>query len=778
MADNNVNITGIDPGALSGLPEWATETTIKRIESVLNKSFGVQGKMLAQMMKSAGSNALTPDEIRKLNDEIKKLITNTKTLREEDKKVAEQAEDREKDRQEFMKIAIAKLSTATSILLNTMKQNMETFDKLYASGINVVSGFDGVTDGFQALQHFSLQTGVRYTELSATLQKFSSAINVFGLGRFAKALSASSAELRQYGFSTKEAGELLGQYLEIQRGYAGSAQLSQEAATRGVVEFGKRITSVSIATGMARDLLMQQVDALSKSSEALILNATVGGDATQATLEYIASFKDQQIGQQVLRMITDSIKPLNTTFMNFQKLGMGGFGQQMMTFANSLKNLSAFDAQKRTADFVKSNQAALDAMTKQANLYRQAGMQAEADAILSMIGGLRQQAAAFNKMSEEDQKKMKMTSDASVEFKNAMESIKSSLQVLFAPFAQALTIAAKGLSAVATAITYVETVIPGLTRVLGTAVVAVGLFVSALVAAKSAMAIGKFAGIVGGGGGGGGGKGSGGGIGDILGGGKDTDKKGGGIIAAVKGLAALGGPAAPKILLGATVLSGVIAILGVGFAAAAYVIGKAMPTFAEGFVKFSEVDGNNLGLVGKGLLSLSIGLGAFTAVMATAATGNLFTSMVNGLTSLFGGDTIMSRISQFASIGPGLEMAGNGLVRIAEGINNIDLAKAEQLSNILPKISASGLSTTAMGAIQTSTIDSPSTVSSSGVSGSQAPKPEIMSAGGAGREEVAGQSSIHSILSTQNGLIERLVNSNNDLISINRDMLKYIKAQA
>jgi hypothetical protein len=276
---------------------------------------------------------------------------------------------------------------------------------------------------------------------------------------------------------------------------------------------------------------------------------------------------------------------------------------------------------------------------------------------------------------------------------------------------------------------------------------------------------------------GGGGKAvAGGGLGGI--GGAAGGDKGGGMFGTIRGLAALGGPLAPKILLGATVLSGVIAILGLGFAAAAFTIGKALPSMAEGLTSFSQIDGKNLALVGTGLLGLSTGLAAFTATMVAASAGNIFTSLVNGITTLFGGSTIMSKMTEFANIGPGLKLAGDGLMNIANGINSIDLTKAESLSKILPKISSSGLTAASMGSIKSSTIDSPSTVSSVSTSTKQAERPETYTAGGPGKKEVAGESGINTLLTTQNGLIERLLGSSNDLISVNREILKYVKLQA
>lgn len=76
MADNSVFIEGIAQGAfkeaLDGVPEWATEKTAGDIVEWLKRSYGKQTALLAQAIKCCGGGA-GGDEAKKVGDELGKL---------------------------------------------------------------------------------------------------------------------------------------------------------------------------------------------------------------------------------------------------------------------------------------------------------------------------------------------------------------------------------------------------------------------------------------------------------------------------------------------------------------------------------------------------------------------------------------------------------------------------------------------------------------------------------------------------------------------------------
>jgi hypothetical protein len=348
MAEN-VYITGAEKGAfaeaLDGLPEWATEETAQAIEKLLSKSLDVQTKTLTTLAKccNKGGNDV---ETKKANDELEEFVKNIKNgnrelaTRKKHWNEEEAEHNKQKKRWKEAQEGAAEMGAINAALIKAgttvtgvLVDNVNIFDLLYRSGITMVSGFDSASNGLESLQQMAALTGVRYTELAATMLKYSSAVNSFGAAKFAKTMVGASAELGRFGYTTKEAGELLGAYLQTQSGYTDMNSKSQAEVQKNLVRFGERITRLSTATGIARDKLLQNVDAIAQTVEATILQGRVGAAATESTLAFIGSFKDQNLGSAFLRMMTDAIKPLNDTFMSFQKTGFGGFGQKLMEFS-------------------------------------------------------------------------------------------------------------------------------------------------------------------------------------------------------------------------------------------------------------------------------------------------------------------------------------------------------------------------------------------------------------------------------------------------------------
>jgi hypothetical protein len=154
---------------------------------------------------------------------------------------------------------------------------------------------------------------------------------------------------------------------------------------------------------------------------------------------------------------------------------------------------------------------------------------------------------------------------------------------------------------------------------------------------------------------------------------KSLGEGAGGMIGAVlKGIAeGLAAFAKPQILLGATILGASITVIGAGIAGAAWIMGKALPSLAEGLSSFATIDGDNLISVGKGVAALGASLAVFGAGGALGSIGNVFSSLVEGIGSLFGGKSQMEKIKEFANMGPGLTQAGEGLSKFTLGLKDL-----------------------------------------------------------------------------------------------------------
>ena len=446
---DSVFIAGSNSGALNtafeGLPPWATQATIEEIKGLIAKSNSIQAQTLSTMAKSMGGSGLSPDDIKEVNAQLSKL---GKNLVEQDKEFPKEKKRWKDTEANFarrkdgwstaLRSGAAMLGMSLSLeaagyaIIRTMFQNIDTFDMLHASGVNMVGGMTDAANGFESLQQLTAITGVRYTELAKTMAKFSTSVNNFGAAKFAKTMAAASVELRSFGYTTQETGDLLGGYLDAQRNFQTGVQKSQSEVTAGIVKFGKNINDLSMATGMAKAKIMENYDALSKSVEANLLASQTGSQASEATLEFIASFKDQNLGKAFLTMMTDSIKPLNATFQSLQRAGNGAFAMKEQNLIKSLEGMSAEEKKKHLAEFGAANETEIRQMMQRNNLLAQAG-NADAKAANEHLSALMQESKAYNALTEEEKKKIAMTADATKRMKNAWERFLSAFQILFVP---------------------------------------------------------------------------------------------------------------------------------------------------------------------------------------------------------------------------------------------------------------------------------------------------------------------------------------------------------
>ena len=192
-------------------------------------------------------------------------------------------------------------------------------------------------------------------------------------------------------------------------------------------------------------------------------------------------------------------------------------------------------------------------------------------------------------------------------------------------------------------------------------------------------------------GGAGGGKG-GGGLGKGIGGiGKGIGKGLGGIL---KGLAAgIGAFAAPNVAIGAAVLAGTILAVGLAVAGATWMVGAALPKFAEGMKSFEALDGGALKSAGSGMLAVAGGMAAFGAGTAVAGIGNLVGGIADGIGALFGNEKAnpMDQLMEFQKYTINeAQVTNNANAMVAYSKAMAALGAAEAVSGIGGAVSAVG----------------------------------------------------------------------------------------
>jgi hypothetical protein len=178
------------------------------------------------------------------------------------------------------------------------------------------------------------------------------------------------------------------------------------------------------------------------------------------------------------------------------------------------------------------------------------------------------------------------------------------------------------------------------------------------------------------------------GLGDLLTGlGKGI---GGAAQGVLQGLAAGISAFKPQVLMGAAILGGSIALIGAGIAGATWLVGKALPTFAEGLKAFDDISGDNLIKIGGGLAAMGAGAVVFAAGMIAATAG----SVITGIMSLFGAKSPLERIMEFvpyanaiSALGQGMLNFGNGIIALNTGLAGLDVSKLKTLKENMASIS-------------------------------------------------------------------------------------------
>ena len=170
-------------------------------------------------------------------------------------------------------------------------------------------------------------------------------------------------------------------------------------------------------------------------------------------------------------------------------------------------------------------------------------------------------------------------------------------------------------------------------------------------------------------------------------------------IAALAGGAALIGAFAAPIALGA----GVIGLLGLSllpFAAAMDIAAPAMEQFVGAMKQLNDINGDNLFKVGGGLAAIAAGMVAFGTANAIGGVTNLVSGFLSAVT---GQKTPVQQILELGKSGEGVEKAGIGVEKLANGLTAFSKVDTDKIKAIaaLPteKIAAMGLAMSSAGEV-------------------------------------------------------------------------------
>ena len=449
MADNSVFITGAAKGAfeeaLATMPGWATEKTLLKIHGLLQRNLGQQTKLLTQIAKGAGtgsgSGGLDPATVSRLGSEFDKWV---KTLaannREEEKKKKRDKERADADKKSLLGIksfdngwqkaafvlgGVVKIGNA---LLKVDQQYMKTSDELYKSGVNLMAGNNTAENSIMSLNQAVTLTGLRLETLQAVAEKYANTINAVGFSKFAKATGLATQGLKDLGFSGPQTAELIGTYAESLQGFTDIRQRSEKDMADDVVRLGGAMGKLSIQVGISQKQLEANLQASSKSTNALLIFSSKGEAATKNLELFSASFKDRSVGNFFEAMSAASDPQYTAGFKALQHAGLGDIANQLARVGKSAEILGP-EARRQ-----------LDAVVKSINPARFKGLQDQlaaggegAQEAADMLAAVRRETVNTTTATSKQTDQAVKSESVIANFNTEIERSKAILQAAFPP---------------------------------------------------------------------------------------------------------------------------------------------------------------------------------------------------------------------------------------------------------------------------------------------------------------------------------------------------------
>ena len=608
------------------------------------------------------------------------------------------------------------VANAFQRLAEFQENNFKTYQQISTAGAN----FGG---SLTEMRQAAAGTYMTLEEFGGIVKKNSTTLSMMGGGvnegtkAFARLsnqlLSGESGRhLTALGYSATEANQAMLDYIGMTGGRT-SAELRNANSTKAITDastsYLEQLDGLSRITGQSREQQAQELAEASKNA------------AFQAKLQSMSEEERKKATAGMAQALAVGGKGAVDAFQSkLMGIAPDKAGQMFIATASNAAAVidksaaMVTDGSKNIKDMSSTVKEGMRAAQKDFAQYGKEGS-------MALIRGGGPVGDALQRLGISANKAATMTNeeiDAALERqeldKSEADNMAASIQNLkefgasiigiVSPIVSLLTPALKLVSGVLASLASVVNDLPGPIKIVVSALGVLGAAVASYIIIQRRRALedeirGRIPGIGGGGGGrGGGGAGGGGGILQSLSG------AGAGIGGVLEGLAnGLKAFANPAILLGATIFSGSIGIIiagvGAGIAAAMFLIGQSLPTFSEGLASFSKIDGANLIDVSKGIGALGLAMAAFSAGSAVATVGNVFGSIGDGITKLFGGDDVVTKISKLVTgltpllpgltgVGFAMKDLGKGLLDFSTAINTLDISKAEKVREILSKLNS------------------------------------------------------------------------------------------
>lgn len=365
MADNSTFITGVAEGALAsafdGLPPWATQNTSEKIQKLLEKQLNLSGKLLSAIgkasPKSGNSSSRNPTDSKSLDTLLGKYLgeankSNRKKKKDDDDLANKSMLSGKKLTSTAQKLdyVLTGLATVGKKVLDAEGQYLKTYDALYQSGINVLDGNTKTADGFSALNQMVNATGMRLDTMQKAIEQYSTSINALGFTKFTKSLGIALPGLTELGFNSKDAANLMGAYVDSQKGYTDIRNKSESELAADAVNFGDKLTKMSLAVGMSRDQFLENIKANSKSVDSTLVSATYGVEAAKKVNDFVSGFSDKNTQNMFSALAASQTPQLTDSYQNLTKAGFGDIANKLTDIAVRSRTEDSVSLRKEMAD--------------------------------------------------------------------------------------------------------------------------------------------------------------------------------------------------------------------------------------------------------------------------------------------------------------------------------------------------------------------------------------------------------------------------------------------
>jgi hypothetical protein len=552
---------------------------------------------------------------------------------------------------------ISTLAAGFEKLANIQQQNFDGYQKLTDVGV----GFGG---SLNDLRQGALSTYLTLDQFQNVVRKNSQLLSMLGgtADQGSKnfvALSSSliksnaGAHLMDLGYTTEQVNEGLASYLTMSGGRTQKELQNTNKITEASAEYMEQLDGLARITGESRE---EQQKALKEASANAMFQAKLQG------------MSEDERKKALLGMANALATGGKGAVDSFQAriLGIPAMSKEAQIFQTTMGNASqaitqsainVTDSTKTTADMNENLFQAANGIQQDMGKFndaQKAALIASGGELGKMIQIGQTSANKFAQQTDEDRRKamerQKLENTQAQQMEKAMSGLKdlgAALWNAFSPLITAVTylfgfigLLTKGFAKIIDSLGLVSNLLAGY-AVYKAAAWTWEAKTFALEQAKKATGGVMDA------------------VGSVLGRNKNSGpldalgKEGGGIGGTLTGISTGLGSFGLGALKGGAVLSAVIVMLGAAFAAASWLMGKALPTLAEGLGKIADINGGNL-------LSVSLGIGALGLSLMTFGPFALF-AMPAGL---------------------GLSLLADGASKLA----SIDVDKLDRVANALQKV--------------------------------------------------------------------------------------------